>query len=191
MKLKYALWADRICTKRSIGTSPYELVYGKNPLFPIEFEIKTLRTTLQVNLDLATTQKQRLNQLNELEEKWLAVIQQIDIIQQQRAKWHDKFIKKKQFQKGYWALLYDSRFKDFKCKLCTIWLGPYEVDAVFDNGTVNLVTIDSARRPLLANGHHLWLYHKPTLKGSFVNIVTNSDLQVIGTGESPPVLQKF
>jgi len=44
-------------------------VYGKNPLFPIEFEIKTLRKALQVNLDLETTNKQWLNQLNELDEK--------------------------------------------------------------------------------------------------------------------------
>ena len=75
--------------------SPYKLAYGKNPLFPIEFEIKTVRTTLQVNLDLATTHKHRLNKLNEIDEKRLAFIQQRDIIEQQRAKWHEKFIKKK------------------------------------------------------------------------------------------------
>ena len=56
-------------------------MYGKNPLFPIEFEIKTLRTTLQVNLDLTTSQKNRLNQLNELDEKRLATLQQTNIIQ--------------------------------------------------------------------------------------------------------------
>ena len=27
-KLKYALWADRVCTKRATGTSPFQLVYG-------------------------------------------------------------------------------------------------------------------------------------------------------------------
>jgi hypothetical protein len=32
--------------------SPYELVYGKSVVFPVEFEIKTLRTALAVNLDL-------------------------------------------------------------------------------------------------------------------------------------------
>ena len=64
-----------------MGFSPYELVYGKKPLFPIEFEIKTLRTPLQVNLDLVTTQKKRLNQLNELEEKRLAPIQKTNINQ--------------------------------------------------------------------------------------------------------------
>lgn len=54
-----------------------------------------------------------MDQLNELDEKWLAVIQQTNIVQQQRAKWHDKFIKNKKVQKGDWALLYGSRFKDF------------------------------------------------------------------------------
>ena len=32
--------------------SLHELVYGKSVDFPIEFEIKTLRTTLDVDLDL-------------------------------------------------------------------------------------------------------------------------------------------
>ena len=43
-----------------------------------------------------------------------------------------------------WILgsLYDSRFKYFKGKLQTRWLGPYEVDTLFNNGIVLLVTID-------------------------------------------------
>ena len=127
---------------------------------------------------MSTTQTQRLNQLNELEEKRSAAIQQTKIIQQQRAKWHDRFIKKTNFQKGDWALLYDSRFKDFKGKLCTIWLGPYEVDTVFDNGIVQLVTIDSTKMSLLVNGHRLRLYHQLASKESFINIVADSDLHV-------------
>ena len=94
----------------------------------------------------------------------MAATQQIDIIQQKRARWNDGFIKKKNFQKGDWALLYDSRFKDFKSKLCARWLGPYEVDTVFDNGTVQLVTIDNAKTPLLVNGHRVMLYHQPASK---------------------------
>jgi len=79
-KLPEVLWAYKTTWRNTTGFSPYELVYGKNPLFPIEFEIKTLRKTLQVNLNLTTTQRQRLNQLNELEEKGLVVIQQTKII---------------------------------------------------------------------------------------------------------------
>ena len=99
--------------------SPFELVYGKSPLFPIEFEISTLRTALEVGLDLSEAQKHRLEQLNELDEIQSADIQRTTVVQQQRMKWHDKFIKTKVFHEGDWVLLYDSRFNDFKGKLHT------------------------------------------------------------------------
>src|SRR3984957_2232431 len=133
----------------------------------MEFEIKTLRTTLTANLDLTDAQTTRLQQLNELEEKRLDAIQQTTVIQQQRSQWHDKNIKTKKFQKGDWALLYDSRFKEFQGKLRTRWLGPYEVDTVFPNGTVRLLTIDESRTPLLVNGHRLRLYQQPISKEDF------------------------
>ena len=34
-KLKFALWADRVTDKRSIGASPFKLVYGTEAIFPI------------------------------------------------------------------------------------------------------------------------------------------------------------
>jgi hypothetical protein len=102
-----------------------------------------------------------------LDEKRLDAIHQTTIIQQQRSKWHDKTIKNKQFQKGNWALLYDSRFKEFQGKLRTRWLGPYEVDTVFPNGTVRLLTIDDSKTLLLVNGHRLRLYQRPISKEDF------------------------
>ena len=69
-------------------------------------------------------------------------------------------------------LLYDSRFKrDFKGKVRTIWLSPYQIDRVFDNGIVHLVTIDENRTPLFANGHRLQLYHKPISREVFISQV--------------------
>ena len=32
-KLKFALWEDRVSTKKSIGTSPFHLVYGTDVIF--------------------------------------------------------------------------------------------------------------------------------------------------------------
>ena len=84
------------------------------------------------------------------------------------------------FQSGDWALLYESRFKDFKGKLCTRWMGIYEVDAVFDNGTVRLVTIDDTRTSFIVNGHRLRLYHRPTSKDAFIKQLSEkSGLKVI------------
>jgi hypothetical protein len=130
----------------------------------MEFEIKTLRTALAVNLDLTNAQTTRLQQLNELDEKRLDVIHQTTMIQQQRSKWHDKTIKHKQFQKGKWALLYDSRFKEFQGKLHTRWLGPYKVDIVFPNGTVRLLTIDDSKTPLLVSICTSTLFPKKILR---------------------------
>ena len=92
-------------------------MFGKEPIFPIEFEIQTLRIAQEVGLDLNEAQVNRLHQINELDEIWLSAIQHIALIQQQREKWHDALIKKKKFHEGDWALLYNSRFQDFPGKL--------------------------------------------------------------------------
>ena len=41
--LKYALWADRITVKQAIGTSPYQLVYGAEAVFPIHLGISVMK----------------------------------------------------------------------------------------------------------------------------------------------------
>ena len=40
-RLSEALWAYRITWRNTIGHTPYELVYGKQVLLPIEFQVKT------------------------------------------------------------------------------------------------------------------------------------------------------
>lgn len=45
-RLLEVLWAYKNTWRNTIGFSPYEIVFGKSLIFPIEFEIKTLRTTL-------------------------------------------------------------------------------------------------------------------------------------------------
>ena len=115
------MWAYRTTWRNTTGYSPYQLVFGKEPIFPIEFEIQTLRTAQEVGLDLTEAQINRLQQINELDEIWLLALQQTTLIQQQRAKWNDSLIKKNAFHEGDWALLYDSRFQDFLRKLQTRW----------------------------------------------------------------------
>ncbi|XP_059073532.1 uncharacterized protein LOC131874260 [Cryptomeria japonica] len=41
-KMKSTLWVDRITPKRSTGTSPYMLVYGKEVRLPISLELPAL-----------------------------------------------------------------------------------------------------------------------------------------------------
>ncbi|KAH9317416.1 hypothetical protein KI387_019185, partial [Taxus chinensis] len=49
-RLKSALWADRITPKRSIGNSPYKLVYGKEAVLPISLELPALELMKQFEL---------------------------------------------------------------------------------------------------------------------------------------------
>ena len=74
---------------------------------------------VELNLDLKNDQKERLLQLNGLDDFRMQAFLHTEVVQLERNVWHDKNIKEKAFQEGYWALLYDSRFKDFKGKLMT------------------------------------------------------------------------
>ena len=84
-RLLEALWVYRTTWRNTPGFSPYDLVYGKSVVFPIEFEINTLKTATKVNLDVTEAHKRRLNQLNELDENRLAAVDQTVLIQQQRS----------------------------------------------------------------------------------------------------------
>jgi hypothetical protein len=119
------------------------------------------------------------------------------IIQHQRDQWHDKFIKKKKFKARGWALLFDSKFKDFRGKLCTQWLRPYEIDTVYDNKAIKIHTIDEELTPPMKNGYRLRLYHRPLSKDAFLRKITggwpNNDLKIVNKGEpllNNPLLSK-
>jgi len=53
-------------------------------------------------------------------------------------------------------------------------MGPYEVETMFDNGTVILVKIDEIHTALIVNGHHLRLFHCPISKDSFIKHLSNN-----------------
>ena len=67
-KLHEALWAYRITWKNSIGFTPYQLVYGKQVLLPIEFQLHTFKLAADLGKDLSKAQKERIMQLNQLDE---------------------------------------------------------------------------------------------------------------------------
>jgi hypothetical protein len=76
--------------------------------------------------------------------------------------------------------LYDNKFKNFKGKLTTHWMGPYEITTIYDNGSIRIKTIDEQQTPLLVNGHRLRIYNKPPSKEEFLTrILQNLDIQVI------------
>jgi hypothetical protein len=47
-------------------------------------------------------------------------------------------------------------------------MGPYEIDTIYDNGSIRIKTIDEQQTPLLVNGHQLRVYNKPLSKEEFM-----------------------
>eukprot|EP00253_Pinus_taeda_P028240 PITA_28240 len=135
-RLVEATWAYNTTWKTTTSFTPYELVYGKRAFLYIEFEYNTLRMEAQLDLDLSHAQQERLLQLNGLDEHQMQALLHSEVVQLQRKIWHDRHLNDKKFELGDWALLYDSRHKDFKGKLRTRLLGPYVVEKCNDNGSV-------------------------------------------------------
>ena len=81
-----AFWAYRITWRNTTGHTPYELVYGKQVLLPIEFQVKTFCMAVQLGVDLEEAQEQRILQINELDEIRQDAIQRTMLIQNQRMK---------------------------------------------------------------------------------------------------------
>ena len=67
MKLKYALWADRISTKRAIGMLLFQLVYGADVIFPASLGIPVMKL-LRDPLNEPNPIQRRINQIIELTE---------------------------------------------------------------------------------------------------------------------------
>ena len=66
-KLKFALWADRVTNKKSIGNSPFKLVYGVDVVFPIQ-PILPVAKFLQKEQDEENDMARRMSNLVELQQ---------------------------------------------------------------------------------------------------------------------------
>ncbi|XP_059075222.1 uncharacterized protein LOC131875190 [Cryptomeria japonica] len=146
----------------------YTISYGTKAMMPIEFEHKTLRMTISLDMTLSATQEERILLLNALDQIRKSALQHTESVQNQCMKWHDCYVRDNSFKQGDWALLYDSRYKDNLGKLQTRWLGPYEIVERFPIGAIRLSTIDPIKFKLLVNGHQLRLYCKPLSKDDFL-----------------------
>lgn len=104
-KLHSVLWAYRTAYKTSIGTTPFNLVYGLDAILPIEFLVPTLRVAMSLHWT-GHELSARIEHLEQLDETRLQAIAGMYAEKRRRKRWHDKNVRSKEFQVGALVLLY-------------------------------------------------------------------------------------
>ena len=66
-------------------------------------------------------------------------------------------------------------------------MGPYEVVTDFDNGWVEIKTVDGSQVSFIVNGQRLRLYHQPTYKHDFIqNVLQQNEMELVEEEFIPP-----
>jgi hypothetical protein len=159
-KLKFALWADRVTCKKSIGTSPFKLVYGTEAIFPVQLALsvaKFLQETDSEPSDLT----QRIHNLVELQQDREQLLEKTELHQERIKESFDKKVKSNVFKTGDLVLKWDAarQEKGKHDKFEALWTGPFVITAVQQNNTFVLQTLSGeevAGGPF--NGRFLKIY---------------------------------
>ena len=84
--------------KTSIGTTPFDLVYGLNAIFPMEFFVPTLRVEKSLEW-MGHELSKRVEQLEKLVETQLFALIGMYVEKRCCKHWHDQYVKTNQFKK--------------------------------------------------------------------------------------------
>ena len=110
-KLKFALCADIVSTKKAIGTSPFQLVYGTDVVFLASLGAPMMKFLKELGTELDPIQR-RINQLVEVQQIREEVLGKSQIFQDKVKKNFDIKAKPNDFQQGDLVLKWDAWHED-------------------------------------------------------------------------------
>ena len=154
--LKYALWADRITVKQAIGTSPYQLVYGTEAVFPVHLGIPVMKF-LQDSQEELDDMQRRIFEMIELQQNMEKVDEKAQLYRSKIKSRFDRNIKENTFSISDMVLRWDARKeqKGKHGKFDNLWFGPFLVSKVLENNTFILQSLEGEELSSPINGRFL------------------------------------
>jgi hypothetical protein len=159
--LKYALWANQIGTKKSIGTSPFQMVYGTDVVLPINLALPVMKLW-QDEKEEPNHVTRRINQLIEVQQHRVEVDERLQKYQDDMKTLFDRKTKDREFLPGDLVLKWDVRKEDSvkHGKFDHIWYGPFKVAAPEGKNSFLLENLDGKIFNAPVNGRYLKHYMK-------------------------------
>ena len=120
--LKYALWEDRTTVKKANGTSPFQLVYGTDVVFPVQLGIPVMKFLQDCQEEPSDIQR-RIYALIELQHKCEIIEEKAQLYRTKIKERFDRNIKEKTFSDGDMVLRWDARKEQKKSMASLIIYG--------------------------------------------------------------------
>nr|CAE04479.3 OSJNBa0029L02.20 [Oryza sativa Japonica Group] len=159
--LSEALWAHRISKHGATKVTPFELVYGKEAVLSVEVNLGSLRYIKQDDLSSEDYKTLMGDNLDEVIDKRLRALEEIEKEKKRVAKAYNKRVKGKLFQVGdlVWKTIFPlgTRSKEFG-KWSPSWEGPYRVCGIVRGNAYFLETLQGERFQRAINGKYLKQY---------------------------------
>ena len=118
-----------VSTKKSIGTSPFQLVYGIDAIFPTSLGSPVMKYLQEQDTELNPLQR-RINQIVEVQQIRDQVAEKAQVFQDKVKNIFDRKEKPNDFQQGDLVLKWDARHEDKgkHGKFEHLWKGPYLIE---------------------------------------------------------------
>jgi hypothetical protein len=134
------LWAYHMAMKIATGFTLFHLVHGVEATLPIECEITTLHTTIEILPDISPMEQRLLN-LESLDEDHRSSLQHNEAAKKWSKASFDHHVNLRSFHEGDLILAYDISHDTFgHGKFESLWHGPYIIQHCLTKGAYILAS---------------------------------------------------